>query len=313
MQRSVINVVLLWLMNNKLIYIAGPTCIGKTSLSIEIAKRLETEIISCDSRQFYKELKIGTSPPSREQLKEINHHFIHNKSIHDKYNVGMYEKDAINLINNLFKENEIIILVGGSGLYADSILYGIDDFPEIPSNIRNKIISEYESGGIEVIQNKLKKLDTKYYEEVDLSNSARIIRALEIIEFTGNKFSSLRTNKQKNRIFQSHVIVVECEREKLYTRINNRVDKMIKEGLEKEVLSLKDFKELNTLNTVGYKEFFNYFDNKISYNDTINKIKQNTRNYAKRQITWLKKYKKSIKVYYKQEVDSIINELNQVI
>jgi len=313
MQRSVINVVLLWLMNNKLIYIAGPTCIGKTSLSIEIAKRLETEIISCDSRQFYKELKIGTSPPSREQLKEINHHFIHNKSIHDKYNVGMYEKDAINLINNLFKENEIIILVGGSGLYADSIMYGIDDFPEIPSNIRNKIISEYESEGIEVIQNKLKRLDTKYYEEVDLSNSARIIRALEIIEFTGNKFSSLRTNKQKNRIFQSHVIVVECEREKLYTRINNRVDKMIKEGLEKEVLSLKDFKELNTLNTVGYKEFFNYFDNKISYNDTINKIKQNTRNYAKRQITWLKKYKKSIKVYYKQEVDSIINELNQVI
>ena len=223
------------------------------------------------------------------------------------------EVKQFDLINNLFKENEIIILVGGSGLYADSILYGIDDFPEIPSNIRNKIISEYESGGIEVIQNKLKRLDTKYYEEVDLSNSARIIRALEIIEFTGNKFSSLRTNTKKNRIFQSHVIVVECEREKLYTRINNRVDKMIKEGLEKEVLSLKDFKELNTLNTVGYKEFFNYFDNKISYNDTINKIKQNTRNYAKRQITWLKKYKKSIKVYYKQEVDSIINELNQVI
>ena len=302
MQSSVVDVVLVWLMNNKLIYIAGPTCIGKTSLSIEIAKRLETEIISCDSRQFYKELKIGTSPPSREQLKEINHHFIHNKSIHDKYNVGMYEKDAINLINNLFKKNEIIILVGGSGLYADSIMYGIDDFPEIPSNIRNKIISEYESGGLEVIQNKLKKLDTKYYKEVDLSNSARIIRALEIIEFTGNKFSSLRTNKQKNRIFQSHVIVVECEREKLYTRINNRVDQMIKEGLEKEVLSLKDFKELNTLNTVGYKEFFNYFDNKISYNDTIDKIKQNTRNYAKRQITWLKKYKKSIKVYYKQQV-----------
>jgi len=313
MQSSVVDVVLVWLMNNKLIYIAGPTCIGKTSLSIEIAKRLETEIISCDSRQFYKELKIGTSPPSREQLNEINHHFIHNKSIHDKYNVSMYEKDAINLINNLFKKNEIIILVGGSGLYADSIMYGIDDFPEIPSNIRNKIISEYESGGLEVIQNKLKKLDTKYYEEVDLSNSARIIRALEIIEFTGNKFSSLRTNKQKKRIFQSHVIVVECEREKLYTRINNRVDQMIKEGLEKEVLSLKDFKELNTLNTVGYKEFFNYFDNKISYNDTIDKIKQNTRNYAKRQITWLKKYKKSIKVYYKQEVDSIINELNQVI
>ncbi len=299
--------------NKNLIYISGPTGIGKTNLSIELAKRLKTEIVSCDSRQFYKELKIGTSPPSKSQLKEVKHHFIHNKSIHDKYNVGMYEKDAISLINKLFKEKDLLILVGGSGLYADAVIYGIDEFPEIPAEIRNKIISEHKIGGLKVIQEKLKNLDPKYYEEVDLSNSARIIRALEITEFTGKKFSSLRTNKQKERSFQSHVIIVNCEREKLYERINKRVDLMINEGLEKEVLSLQEFKELNTLNTVGYKEFFKYFDNEMSYNDTVNKIKQNTRNYAKRQITWLKKYKKSIKVYYGQEVESIIKELNQIL
>tara|TARA_Y100000385_G_scaffold52096_1_gene49165 strand:- start:3395 stop:4309 length:915 start_codon:yes stop_codon:yes gene_type:complete len=299
--------------NKNLIYISGPTGIGKTNLSIELAKRLKTEIVSCDSRQFYKELKIGTSPPSKSQLKEVKHHFIHNKSIHDKYNVGMYEKDAISLINKLFKEKDLLILVGGSGLYADAVIYGIDEFPEIPAEIRNKIISEHKIGGLKVIQEKLKNLDPKYYEEVDLSNSARIIRALEITEFTGKKFSSLRTNKQKERSFQSHVIIVNCEREKLYEIINKRVDQMINEGLEKEVLSLQEFKELNTLNTVGYKEFFKYFDNEMSYNDTVNKIKQNTRNYAKRQITWLKKYKKSTKVYYGQEVESIIKELNQIL
>jgi tRNA dimethylallyltransferase len=295
--------------NKNLIYIAGPTGIGKTNLSIEIAKKLNSEILSCDSRQFYKELNIGTSPPSYSQLNDVKHHFIHNKSIHDIYNVGNYEKEAITLINKLFEDKDVLILVGGSGLYADSIMYGIDEFPEIPTNIRESFINEYNSSGLELIQNKLKKLDIKYYNEVDLNNSNRIIRALEIIEFTGKEFSLFRTKKQKERVFQSQVIVMECEREKLYNRINTRVDNMIEKGLEKEVLELRDFKHLNTLNTVGYKEFFNYFEGKSNYLDTLDKIKQNTRNYAKRQVTWLKRYKKSIKVHYNQEVDKIINEL----
>ena len=295
--------------NKNLIYIAGPTGVGKTDLSIEIAKKLNTEIISCDSRQFYKELKIGTSPPSYSQLNQIRHHLIHNKSIHDVYNVGLYEKEAIQLVNKLFEENDILILVGGSGLYADSIMNGIDSFPDIPPNIREGLINEYNSSGLEVIQNKLKKLDIKYYNEVDLNNSNRIIRALEIIEFTGKPFSLFRTKKIKERIFESQVIVMECERNKLYNRINNRVDMMIEKGLENEVLELKDFKHLNSLNTVGYKEFFKYFEDKISYSDAVGKIKQNTRNYAKRQITWLKKYNNSIKVNYNQDIDKIINEL----
>ena len=229
------------------------------------------------------------------------------------YNVGKYEKDAIKVINDLFKERDNLILVGGSGLYADSIMYGIDDFPDIPSGIRNNIIADFKSGGLEFIQNKLKKLDPEYYEEVDLSNFNRIIRALEVIELTGKKFSSLRTKKEKQRIFKSHVLIIETDREKLYKRINDRVDSMIKEGLEEEALKLKDFKELNPLNTVGYKEFFNYFEDKLTFTQTVEKIKQNTRNYAKRQITWLKKYKKPINVYRDQEVESIINKLNQVI
>jgi tRNA dimethylallyltransferase len=295
--------------NKNLIYIAGPTGIGKTNLSIEIAKKLNTEIISCDSRQFYKELKIGTSPPSTSQLNQIRHHLIHNKSIHDVYNVGLYEKEAIQLVNKLFEETDILILVGGSGLYADSIMNGIDNFPDIPPNIRERLINEYNSSGLKVIQNKLKKLDIKYYNEVDLNNSNRIIRALEIIEFTGKPFSLFRTKKIKERIFESKVIVMECERNKLYNRINDRVDMMIEKGLENEVLELKDFKHLNTLKTVGYKEFFKYFEDKISYSDAVGKIKQNTRNYAKRQITWLKKYNNSIKVNYNQDIDKIINEL----
>ena len=300
------------MISKKLIYIAGPTGIGKTDLGIDIAKKLKTEIISCDSRQFYKELKIGTSPPTEKQLNEIKHHFIHNKSIHDVYNIGLYEKEATKVIKELFKVNDKIILVGGSGLYADSIIYGIDNFPNVPAKIREKIINQYNSNGIEYIQNRLKSLDTEYYNKIDINNTNRIIRALEIIEYTGNTFSSYRTNTIKKRDFESHIIIIECEREKLYSRINKRVDFMLKAGLEEEAYNLKDNKDLNTLNTVGYKEFFSYFENKISYSEAIEKIKQNTRNYAKRQITWLKKYKNSIKVNYNDGVESIFKNLNSI-
>ena len=296
--------------NKNLIYIAGPTGVGKTELAIELAKKLKTEIISCDSRQFYKELEIGTCPPTERQLKEVKHHFIHNKSIHDRYNVGLYEKDAIHKINKLFEDKEYLILVGGSGLYADSVIYGIDEFPEIPQQIRDEITRMYKEKGILYIQKELKKLDRDYYEIVDIKNQSRIIRALEIIKFTGDKFSSLRKDKKKKREFKTKVVLLECPREELYDRINSRVDIMISNGLEEEARNLKKYSNLNTLNTVGYKEFYDYFENKLSYNEAINKIKQNTRNYAKRQITWFKKYSNAIKISNSEISTNLINHLN---
>ncbi len=297
--------------SKKLIYIAGPTGVGKTELSIAIAKKLNTEIISCDSRQFFKELKIGTSPPSKKQLKEVNHHFIHNKSIHDDYNVGKFEKDAINLINSLFLNYDNLILVGGSGLYADSILYGIDKFPSIPIDIKKMINKKYIENGIEYLQEKLKKLDPEYYDKVDKNNSRRLIRALEVIETSGKSFTSFRKADNKERTFSNEVIILNCERQILYSKIDKRVDIMIKNGLENEVYLLKEFKYLNTLNTVGYKEFINYFENKISYEDAIKKIKQNTRNYAKRQITWNKKYSDAKKIDMSKNITDNINKILQ--
>ena len=309
MQRSVINVVLVWLRSNKLIYIAGPTCIGKTSLSIEIAKRLETEIVSCDSRQFYKELKIGTSPPSREQLKEINHHFIHNKSILDDYSVGDYEEDAISTISNIFKNNNYTIMVGGSGLYADSVLYGIDEIPNVPRDIKNKLNIDFKTKGLVYLQKRLKEVDPEYYKSVDLKNPNRLIRGIGVYEVSGKRISSLWTNTKKRREFKSIIIIMKSKRYELYKRINLRVDEMIKNGLEEEVYLLKKLKGCNALNTVGYKEFFSYFDEELSREEAINKIKKNTRNYAKRQITWFKKYKNVIEYDIEDNTDNLLNKI----
>ena len=310
MLHSVINVALILMKTNKtLIFIAGPTGIGKTDFSIKIAKELNTEIISCDSRQFYKELLIGTSPPTKYQLKEVKHHFIHNKSIHDQYNVGLYEKDAIKVINNLFNRKDHLILVGGSGLFADSIISGLDEFPIIPEKIRTSVRNLFKEEGIEYLQKKIKKLDPEYFSKVDINNSMRLMRALEIIEHTGKSFSSMRSGKNKKRKFKTSIISLECTRELLYQRINKRVEKMIDDGLEEEVFKLKKFKNLNTLNTVGYKEFIDYFEGKISYMDAINKIKQNTRNYAKRQITWFKKYTDSKKVNISENLEIDYNNI----
>lgn len=296
--------------SKNLIYIAGPTGIGKTEISISLAKELNTEIISCDSRQFYKELKIGTSPPDDKQLEEVTHHFIYNKSIHDKYNVGKYEDDAIKKISELFTDKDYLILVGGSGLYADSIMYGIDKFPKVSKKVRNNIRNAYKEQGIEFLQIEIKKLDPEYYSKVDLNNHVRLLRALELMKSTGKSFSSMRSGKSKNRDFNTTIINLECSREYLYSRINNRVEEMLEEGLEDEVYNLRHFKDLNTMNTVGYKEFIDYFENKISYDVAVEKIKQNTRNYAKRQITWFKKYSNSQKINIETNQNINIKNLN---
>ena len=296
--------------NKNLIYVAGPTGIGKTKLAIDLAKKFNTEIVSCDSRQFYKELKIGTCPPSFNDLNDIKHHFIHNKSIKDTYSVGDYEKEAIELISEIFKIKDTLILVGGSGLYADSILFGMDEFPNISKEIKEKIQFDIENSGLDYILEELRILDPEYYNKVDKNNIVRIKRALEVIKQTNSKFSSLRTNKKKKREFKSHILILESSRDDLYNKINTRVDKMLENGLEKEAYQLMDYKKLNTLNTVGYKEFFKYFDGEMSYNDTINKIKQNTRNYAKRQITWLKKYKDAIRINSNSNSNSIISKIS---
>ena len=297
--------------SKKLIYIAGPTGIGKTELSIKIAQKLKTEIISCDSRQFFKELKIGTSPPSLEQLDTVKHHFIHHKSIHDDYNVGKFEKDAINLIDSLFLNYDNLILVGGSGLYADSILYGIDKFPAIPMATKNIINKKYKEKGIEYLQKEIKRLDPEYYGKVDKKNSRRLIRALEVIESSGKTFTSFRKSNNKERMFSREIITLNCDREILYSKIDKRVERMIKDGLENEAYCLREFKNLNTLNTVGYKEFINYFENKISYKEAVEKIKQNTRNYAKRQITWNKKYSDAKKIDIDKNLTANINKILQ--
>ena len=296
-------------MSKTLIYVAGPTGIGKTSLSIELAKRLKTEVISCDSRQFYKELKIGTSPPSDEQLREVNHHFIHNKSILDDYSVGDYEKESINIATKLFKKRDYLILVGGSGLYADSILFGIDDIPKVPLEIKDKLNLKFNEKGIVYLQEKLKEIDLEYYNKVDLENPSRLIRAIGVYKASGKKISSLRKNNKKERIFNSLIITMKSDRESLYERINKRVDKMLQDGLEQEARELMKFRNYNALNTVGYKEYFLYFDGKLSKEETINKIKKNTRNYAKRQITWFKKYNNALEFKIGDSIDELLNKL----
>ena len=296
-------------MSKTLIYVAGPTGIGKTSLSIELAKKLKTDIISCDSRQFYRELKIGTSPPTNNQLNEIRHYFIHNRSIRDDYSVGEYEKDSIDIITQLFKKKDYLILVGGSGLYADSILYGIDDIPKVPIETKKRLNSIIEEKGIDMLRKRLKEIDLDYYNKVDLNNPNRLIRAIGVYEVSGKKISSLWNNDKKNRTFNSEIIIMKSDRDELYERINRRVDVMIQDGLEEEAYSLVKFRQYNALNTVGYKEFFLYFDGKLSKVEAVDKIKQNTRNYAKRQITWFNRYNDALEYKIDSNVDVLLNKL----
>ena len=296
--------------NKTLLYITGPTGVGKTETSIKLGKILNSEIISSDSRQFYKEMTIGTSVPSIIDLNTVKHHFIQHLSVIDEYTIGNYEKDCIKIINEKFKIHDLLIMTGGSGMYADSVLYGLDKFPEINKKIRNNLISLFKKKGIEYLQEKLKEKDPKYYKKIDLNNHQRIIRALEVCISTGKPFSNFLGKRKKDRIFNTKILIIEEERNKLYKKINKRVDIMIKNGLEKEVESLIKHQERKSLQTLGYKEFFNFFNGNITRDEAINRIKKNTRNYAKRQITWNKKYKNATKISPNSSLNTILKLIN---
>ena len=292
----------------KLIVLLGPTASGKTSLSIEIAQKLNTEILSCDSRQFYKELKIGAAPPSKEELAIVKHHFIHHLSINENYSIGQFEKDAINKITALFKAHNYLLLVGGSGLYIDAICNGIDKIPNISNNVREKINNEYKKNGITWLQEKIKKIDPDFYKSADINNPQRLKRCYEVFHQTGKRFSTFHKKEKKKRNFEIIKIGIKTDREQLYRKINTRVDKMIKNGLVNEAELLKKFRKKNALNTVGYKELFNYFNQNIELDIAIEEIKKNTRRLAKRQLTWFRK-DKNINWYLKSEKNKIIKAI----
>ena len=272
-----------------LISIVGATGIGKTSMSIELAKYFKTNIISSDSRQFYKEMNIGTAVPTIEELQQVKHHFIQNRSIFDDYSVGDFERDAISKLNDLFIQHNIVVMVGGSGLYVDAVLTGLDDFPDIDQEIREILKKELLKDGIESLQQKLKKIDPISFNRIDIDNKQRLIRALEISIATGKPFSSFLKNKKNKRNFIPIKIGITANREIIYNRINERVDRMIDNGLAKEALTLFPNKELNALQTVGYRELFKYFEKEWTLDFAISEIKKNTRRFAKRQGTWFRK------------------------
>lgn len=272
----------------KVIY--GPTAIGKTKLAIKLAKLHNTEVISADSRQFYKEMSIGTAIPSKDELNQVRHHFIHHKSIHENFNVNHFEQEGLNLTNSLFEKYDTLILVGGSGLYIDALCKGLDKFPEIDDNLRDNTRLEYQKNGLKWLQDEVKKLDIKFYQKADVNNPQRLLRCLEVCRQSGQSYSSFRINKSSQRLFDVDYISIKMDRDKLYNRINKRVDIMMENGLLKEAENLYPYQNLNALQTVGYKELFMFMDNKIKLEKAIDLIKQNSRRYAKRQITWLKRY-----------------------
>lgn len=272
-----------------LIVIVGPTAIGKTALSIKIAQHFGCEIISCDSRQFFKEMTIGTAVPSEEELAAVPHHFIHNKSIFENYTVGDFEKEAIAKLDELFKTNDFAVLVGGSGLYVDAVLKGFDDFPEVDPAIRNQISENYSTHGIAYLQEQLKQQDPEYFSVVAKENPQRLMRALEVCLSTGKPYSSFLNQKKNTRNFTPILIGLEADRKIIYDRINQRVDLMMAAGLLAEAQNLHPHKDLNALQTVGYRELFAFFDGDFTLDFAIEEIKKNTRRFAKRQLTWFKR------------------------
>ncbi|HOZ31176.1 MAG TPA: tRNA (adenosine(37)-N6)-dimethylallyltransferase MiaA [Bacteroidales bacterium] len=273
-----------------LIIICGPTGVGKTDLSIDIAEHFRSEIISCDSRQIYKELNKGVAKPNEKQLTRIKHHFVGTVSIEQHYSIYQYETDVLNLLDNYYKNNNIAVMCGGSGLYIDAVCNGVDEMPDHDEEIRARVINIYINQGISALRFELQKIDPLYYSQVDLRNPNRIMRAIEIYYQTGKAFSEFRKNESKKRDFEIIKIGINLDRDKLYERINKRVDEMILSGLLEEVKSLVDYKNLTSLRTIGYSELFMVLNNEIKLQDAIELIKRNTRHYARRQITWFKRY-----------------------
>lgn len=293
-----------------LIVIVGPTAVGKTSTAIEVAKYFRTEIVSADSRQLFKEMRIGTAVPESEELAAVPHHFIQTLSIKDYYSSYEYEQDVLSLLEQLFFKHDVVVLTGGSMLYIDAVCKGIDDIPTISESVREQVEEDYKNKGLEYLQQKLKELDPVFYEQVDLQNPKRLLHAVEVCVESGKTYSSLRRNKPKKRFFDIVKIGLDRDRENLYNRINKRVDLMLSEGLEDEVLELYLFKGLNALKTVGYKELFGYFDKDYDKKEAIRLLKRNSRHYAKRQLSWFRR-DEDIKWFHPQEISDIIAYITQ--
>ncbi|MGB2129655.1 MAG: tRNA (adenosine(37)-N6)-dimethylallyltransferase MiaA [Flavicella sp.] len=272
-----------------LITVVGPTAIGKTSLSIALAKNFNAPIISCDSRQFYKETTIGTAVPTEEEQMQAPHYFIQNRSIYDNYNVGQFERDALEVLDELFKKYNVVIMVGGSGLYVDAVLKGLDYFPEIKPEIREQLNRDFEKEGLSNLQERLKSFDLETYNSIELENPHRVIRALEVCISSGKTYASFKNKPKRKRNFNSIKVGLDADRQVIYDRINQRVDLMVKAGLIEEAKKVYPHKALNALQTVGYRELFAFFDGTISLDFAIEEIKKNTRRFAKRQLTWFRK------------------------
>jgi tRNA dimethylallyltransferase len=299
-------------MEKYLIVIAGPTAIGKTDLSLSIAKKYDTDILSCDSRQFYKEMNIGTAVPSIDELAQVKHHFIQNLSIEQNYSVGKFELDALKKIEELHQTKDVIVMVGGSGLYIDAVCRGLDDFPDVPNELRDELNLRFKNEGIEPLKAQLIELDPEYHEEVDKANPHRIIRALEICISTGKSFSSFRKQQKKKRKFKTIKLILSRDREVLYSRINQRVDMMMAEGLLEEAKNVYEYRANNALQTVGYKELFDYFDGEWDLETAISEIKKNTRRYAKRQMTWFRRDPETV-FFNPSDESEIMNYLDETI
>lgn len=298
---------------NYLITVVGPTAIGKTALSIKLAQHFKAAIISCDSRQFFKEMSIGTAVPEPEELAAAPHYFIQNKSIQENYSVGHFEREAIDKINELFVTNNIVIMVGGSGLYVDAVINGLDYFPTVDPAVRVELNTRLEKEGLSSLQHQLKELDPETYQDIAVDNPHRLIRALEVCIGSGQTYSSFKNKPKSPRNFTPIKIGLKADRAIIYDRINRRVDLMIEKGLLKEVQSLYNQRQLNALNTVGYREIFSYLEGKIDFEFSVSEIKKNSRRFAKRQLTWFKKDEKTLWFDHLEPVGNILQRIEKLV